>query len=176
MDSSSKGSRDIVAFARDMMKCLFHQRKPIVFVLTKFITVVESRIQIDFFDLMSGVPDSLEIKFLLIDGSIIGPTSFPKATSVASLKENIISQWPEGKENAPRTIKDVKLISNGKVLENSNTVGECMSRFCDVPCSITTMHVGINQAPQEKVVKFKQLSHHSKCWGWATKRAQASKP
>nr|KAJ0208857.1 hypothetical protein LSAT_V11C400222240 [Lactuca sativa] len=100
--------------------------------------------------LVSGVPDSLEIKFLLIDGSVIGPSSFPIATSVASLKESIISQWPEGKENAPRTIKDVKLISNGKVLENSKTVGECMSRFCDVPCSITTMHVGINQAPQEK--------------------------
>ncbi|CAH1420987.1 unnamed protein product [Lactuca virosa] len=104
---------------------------------------------IDFFDLMSGVPDSLEI--------------------------NIISQWPEGKENAPRTIIDIKLISNGQVLENSKTVGECMSRFCDVPCSITTLHVGINQAPQEKVVKFKQLSHHSKCWGWATKRTQASR-
>ncbi|CAH1437593.1 unnamed protein product [Lactuca virosa] len=62
---------------------------------------------------MSGVvQDSLEIKFRLIDGSDIGPKSFPAAASVATLKESILSQWPKEKENAPRTVKDVKIIIN----------------------------------------------------------------
>lgn len=45
---------------------------------------------------MSGAQEQLEIKFRLIDGSDIGPKSFPVAMSVATLKENIIAQWPKG--------------------------------------------------------------------------------
>lgn len=45
---------------------------------------------------MSGAEDQMEIKFRLIDGSDIGPKIFPTATSVATLKENIIAQWPKG--------------------------------------------------------------------------------
>ncbi|KAK6152611.1 hypothetical protein DH2020_012250 [Rehmannia glutinosa] len=96
---------------------------------------------------MSGVQDQLEIKFRLTDGSDIGPKNFPVATSVATLKENIIAQWPREKENGPRTVKDIKLISGGRILENSKTVGECKSPLCDIPgvnhdharrCSTTT--------------------------------------
>lgn len=45
---------------------------------------------------MAGVQDQLEIKFRLIDGSDIGPKSFPASASVANLKESILSQWPKG--------------------------------------------------------------------------------
>ncbi|KAH6791199.1 membrane-anchored ubiquitin-fold protein 2 [Perilla frutescens var. frutescens] len=45
---------------------------------------------------MSGAQDQLEIKFRLTDGSDIGPKNFPVATSIATLKENIIAQWPRG--------------------------------------------------------------------------------
>lgn len=45
---------------------------------------------------MSGVQDQLEIKFRLTDGSDLGPKSFSAATSVATLKENILAQWPKG--------------------------------------------------------------------------------
>ncbi|MFS8018588.1 putative Ubiquitin-like domain superfamily, UBL3-like, ubiquitin domain-containing protein [Helianthus anomalus] len=45
---------------------------------------------------MAGVHDALEIKFRLIDGSDIGPQSFPAAANVLTLKETIISQWPKG--------------------------------------------------------------------------------
>lgn len=38
----------------------------------------------------------LEIKFRLNDGSDIGPKSFPDATTVATLKETIVAQWPRG--------------------------------------------------------------------------------
>ena len=45
---------------------------------------------------MAGNQDQLEIKFRLIDGSDIGPKSFPAATSIATLKESILAQWPKG--------------------------------------------------------------------------------
>ena len=45
---------------------------------------------------MSGVQDQLEIKFRLTDGSDIGPKTFPAATSVATLKENVLALWPKG--------------------------------------------------------------------------------
>lgn len=45
---------------------------------------------------MAGVQDQLEIKFRLTDGSDIGPKSFPAATSVVTLKESILAQWPKG--------------------------------------------------------------------------------
>lgn len=45
---------------------------------------------------MAEVQDQLEIKFRLTDGSDIGPKSFPAATSVATLKESVLTQWPKG--------------------------------------------------------------------------------
>nr|XP_011467907.1 PREDICTED: membrane-anchored ubiquitin-fold protein 2 isoform X1 [Fragaria vesca subsp. vesca]XP_011467908.1 PREDICTED: membrane-anchored ubiquitin-fold protein 2 isoform X1 [Fragaria vesca subsp. vesca] len=99
---------------------------------------------------MAGVQDQLEIKFRLSDGSDIGPKSFPAATSVSTLKESILAQWPKEKENGPRTVKDVKLISAGKILENNKTVGECRSPICDVP---TTMHVVVQPPSLEKAEK-----------------------
>ena len=45
---------------------------------------------------MARRQDQLEIKFRLTDGSDIGPKSFPAATSIATLKESILAQWPNG--------------------------------------------------------------------------------
>jgi len=112
---------------------------------------------------MSGVQDQLEIKFRLTDGSDIGPKSFPAATSVATLKESILAQWPKEKENGPRTVKDVKLISAGKILENNRTVGECRSPLCDVPGGLTTMHVVVQLPPIEKEKKVANEPKQSKC-------------
>ncbi|KAL0332127.1 UNVERIFIED_CONTAM: Membrane-anchored ubiquitin-fold protein 2 [Sesamum calycinum] len=99
---------------------------------------------------MSGAQDQLEIKFRLTDGTDIGPRNFPVATSVATLKENIIAQWPKEKENGPRTVKDIKLISAGRILENNRTVGECRSPLCDIPGGVTTMHVVVQPPSTEK--------------------------
>ncbi|XP_042024982.1 membrane-anchored ubiquitin-fold protein 2-like isoform X1 [Salvia splendens] len=90
---------------------------------------------------MSAAQDQLEIKFRLTDGSDIGPRNFPVATSIATLKENIIAEWPREKEDGPHTVKDIKLISAGRVLENSRSVGECRSPLYDIPGGVTTMHV-----------------------------------
>lgn len=45
---------------------------------------------------MSGVQEQVEIKFRLTDGTDIGPKNFAVATSVATLKESVIAQWPKG--------------------------------------------------------------------------------
>ncbi|XP_073280326.1 membrane-anchored ubiquitin-fold protein 2-like isoform X2 [Primulina huaijiensis] len=110
---------------------------------------------------MSAVKDQLEIKFRLNDGSDIGPKNFAVATSVATLKENVIAQWPKEKQNGPHTVKDVKLICAGRILENNKTVGECMSPLCDIPGAATTMHVVV-QPPPEKVKKLPSEPMH-KC-------------
>ncbi|CAN6922693.1 unnamed protein product [Brassica oleracea] len=86
---------------------------------------------------MAEVDDQLEIKFRLNDGSDIGPKAFPDATTVAALKETVISQWPRGQ----RTVKEVKLISAGKVLDNNKTVKDYRSPVSTLVDAVTTMHV-----------------------------------
>ncbi|XP_058081056.1 membrane-anchored ubiquitin-fold protein 1-like [Magnolia sinica] len=113
---------------------------------------------------MSGVQEQLEIKFRLHDGSDIGPKRFPAATSVATVKESILAQWPKEKENGPRTVNDVKLINAGKILENNRTLEECKSPICDVGGGVTTMHVVV-RPPSEKGTEKKasQQPKESKC-------------
>ncbi|KAE8727177.1 Membrane-anchored ubiquitin-fold protein 1 [Hibiscus syriacus] len=112
---------------------------------------------------MASVQDQLEVKFRLTDGSDIGPKTFSAATSVATLKESVIAQWPKEKENGPRTVKDVKLISAGKILENNKTLGECQSALCDVPGGVTTMHVVVQPPPLEKEKKIINEPEQNKC-------------
>ncbi|CBI22285.3 hypothetical protein VitviT2T_022705 [Vitis vinifera] len=112
---------------------------------------------------MSGVQDQLEIKFRLTDGSDIGPKSFSAATSVATLKENVLAQWPKEKENGPKTVKDVKLISAGKILENNRTIGECRSPLCDIPGGVTTMHVVVQPPSSDKEKKVASQPKQNKC-------------
>ncbi|KAG4173643.1 hypothetical protein ERO13_A11G071700v2 [Gossypium hirsutum] len=111
---------------------------------------------------MAVVQDQLEIKFRLTDGSDIGPKTFSAATSVATLKESVLAQWPKEKENGPRTVKDVKLISAGKILENNKTLGECQNHLCDIPGGLTMMHVVV-QPPSEKEKKTTNQAKQSKC-------------
>lgn len=93
--------------------------------------------------------EQLEIKFRLFDGSDIGPKKYPAATSVATVKESILAQWPKEKENGPKTVNDVKLINAGKILENNRTLEECRSPVCDTAGEVTTMHVVV-RPPTEK--------------------------
>lgn len=54
------------------------------------------------------------------------------------------------KEDGPHTVKDIKLISAGRILENNRTVGECRSPLCD----ITTMHVVVQQHLENGSIRF----------------------
>ncbi|KAK6773223.1 hypothetical protein RDI58_028461 [Solanum bulbocastanum] len=88
-----------------------------------------------------AVQELVEIKFRLADGSDIGPNKYASSTTVASLKDKLIAQWPKDKDNGPRTTNDVKLINAGRILENSNTLGESRLPAVEVPGGVITMHV-----------------------------------
>lgn len=54
------------------------------------------------------------------------------------------------KENGPKTVKDVKLISAGRILDNNKTVGDCRSPVSNLSVAVTTMHVLIQPQATEK--------------------------
>ncbi|KAH7306878.1 hypothetical protein KP509_22G035600 [Ceratopteris richardii] len=56
------------------------------------------------------VQEEMELKFRLIDGTDIGPNRYPPATTVSTLKESILAQWPKENANGPKTISDITLI------------------------------------------------------------------
>ncbi|KAK9903056.1 hypothetical protein M0R45_001307 [Rubus argutus] len=85
--------------------------------------------------------DLIEVKFRLSDGTDIGPHKYSPSTTVASLKEKILTQWPKEKENGPRTINDLKLINAGKILENNRTLADSRLPVGELPGGLITMHV-----------------------------------
>ncbi|KAF6149244.1 hypothetical protein GIB67_026100 [Kingdonia uniflora] len=85
--------------------------------------------------------DLVELKFRLFDGTDIGPNKYNCNTTVRSLKEFILTQWPQDKGNGPKTISDVKLINAGKILENNKTIAESRVPVAEFPGGVITMHV-----------------------------------
>jgi hypothetical protein len=63
------------------------------------------------------------------------------------LKQRILSDWPKGKPVVPKGVNEIKLISSGKILENSKTVGQCKVPFSDVPGGVIIMHVVVQPSP-----------------------------
>jgi len=43
-----------------------------------------------------SLEEPVELKFRLYDGTDIGPNKYPPATTVANIKESILSHWPKG--------------------------------------------------------------------------------
>lgn len=107
--------------------------------------------------------DLIEIKFRLADGTDIGPTKYTPSTTVLSLKEKILSQWPQDKENGPRTVQDVKLIHAGKILENNRTLAECRVPVGELPGSVITMHVVLRPPTTKNSDKMQNDSPKASC-------------
>ncbi|KAF3964800.1 hypothetical protein ACB098_01G243000 [Castanea mollissima] len=82
----------------------------------------------------------VELKFRIYDGSDIGPFRYSPASTVAMVKERIVSEWPKDKKIIPKGANDIKLINAGKVLENNKTVGQCRVPFGELPRGVITMH------------------------------------
>ncbi|KAL6222997.1 hypothetical protein ACLB2K_006387 [Fragaria x ananassa] len=74
------------------------------------------------------------------------------------------------KKISPKGENDIKLISAGKILENSKTVGQCRAPFGELPRGIITMHVvvqpsvakaktekKIDEAPRKNICSFSIL-------------------
>ncbi|ONK72039.1 uncharacterized protein A4U43_C04F15050 [Asparagus officinalis] len=100
--------------------------------------------------------DLVELKFRLFDGSDIGPIGYSSSSTVAMLKERVISEWPKDKKIIPKVANDVKLISGGKILENNKTVGQCRPPFGELPEGIIVMHVVV-QPSSTKTKTAKEL-------------------
>jgi len=111
--------------------------------------------------------DLVELKFRLYDGTDIGPFRYSSASTVAMLKERIISEWPKDKKVAPTAANDVKLINAGKILENSKTVGQCRTPFGELPNGVITMHVVVQpslaKVKTEKKVDEGTRKHICRC-------------
>lgn len=95
----------------------------------------------------------LELKFRLYDGTDIGPNMYALTTTISSLKESIISQWPKEKEYKPKTVNDLKLINAGKILENSKTLAESRVPAGEIPGGVVTMHVVVRPPISDKGIE-----------------------
>ncbi|KAM0936873.1 putative Ubiquitin-like domain-containing protein [Dioscorea sansibarensis] len=105
--------------------------------------------------------DWIDLKFRLFDGTDIGPNKFNPSSTVASLKESILSRWPQDKEIAPKTINDIKLINAGKILEDSRTLAESRVPVGELPGGVITMHVVVRPPLPDKHNE-KQLANSPK--------------
>lgn len=86
----------------------------------------------------------IDIKFRLADGTDIGPSKYTPDTTVATLKDKILSQWPQEiniGEIGLKTVNEMKLIHAGKILENNKTLAECRGPVDELPGGVITMHV-----------------------------------
>ncbi|KAL2907039.1 Membrane-anchored ubiquitin-fold protein 4 [Bienertia sinuspersici] len=90
--------------------------------------------------------DLVEVKFRLYDGSEIGPFWYSPSSTVGYLKEKILAEWPKDSKLNPKAVNDVKIISGGKILENSKTVGQCQMPFHELQKGAITMHVVVQPA------------------------------
>eukprot|EP00246_Nothoceros_aenigmaticus_P001180 TRINITY_DN1158_c0_g1_i1.p2 TRINITY_DN1158_c0_g1~~TRINITY_DN1158_c0_g1_i1.p2 ORF type:complete len:120 (+),score=13.29 TRINITY_DN1158_c0_g1_i1:580-939(+) len=106
--------------------------------------------------------DLIELKFRLHDGTDIGPNKYDPSTTVGNLKQSILSQWPQEKENGPKTISDMKLINAGKVLENSKTLAESRVPVGELPGGVITMHVVVRLPTSDQKDAEKQPSDSPK--------------
>jgi hypothetical protein len=109
--------------------------------------------------------EPIEVKFRLSDGSDIGPNKYDPSTSVSSLKETILSRWPQEKVMGPRTLSDLKLINAGRILENNRTLAESRVPIGEVPGGVITMHVVVRppQSDNEKPGKAAREKTRCRC-------------
>ncbi|XP_024981950.1 membrane-anchored ubiquitin-fold protein 3-like isoform X2 [Cynara cardunculus var. scolymus] len=99
---------------------------------------------------MAGGNEQIELKFRIYDGTDIGHSSYASSTTVAALKQKLVSEWPQGKSVVPKTVNDVKLIHLGKVLENNKTLSESGVHDGAFAGGVITMHVVIQPVLTKK--------------------------
>ncbi|KAI3679003.1 hypothetical protein L6452_38308 [Arctium lappa] len=105
---------------------------------------------------MAGGNEHIELKFRIYDGTDIGHSSYASSTTVAALKQKLVSEWPQGKSVVPKSVNDVKLIHLGKVLENNKTLSESGVHDGAFAGGVITMHVVIQPVLTKKKTAKKQ--------------------
>ncbi|XP_028804123.1 membrane-anchored ubiquitin-fold protein 3 [Neltuma alba] len=98
---------------------------------------------------MAEGDEQVELKFRIFDGTDIAHNTYSSSTTIGTLKQRVVAEWPQGKTFSPKSAGDVKLIHAGKVLENNKTLADCRITLGDVPGGVITMHVVV-QPPVTK--------------------------
>ncbi|KAJ4968667.1 hypothetical protein NE237_015368 [Protea cynaroides] len=94
--------------------------------------------------------EPVELKFRVYDGTDIGHNHYPASTTIATLKEKLVAEWPQDKKVIPKAVNDMKLIYAGKFLEDSKTLAESRIAFGELPGGVTTMHVVVQPSVSKK--------------------------
>ncbi|KAK4273169.1 hypothetical protein QN277_021622 [Acacia crassicarpa] len=98
---------------------------------------------------MAEGDEQVELKFRIFDATDIAHGTYSSSTTIGTLKQRVVAEWPQGKTISPKSAAEVKLIHAGKVLENSKTLADCRITLGDVPGGVITMHVVV-QPPVTK--------------------------
>ncbi|OIW13352.1 hypothetical protein TanjilG_02872 [Lupinus angustifolius] len=99
---------------------------------------------------MANGEECIELKFRIYDGTDMAHCIYSSCTTVGTLKQKLVAEWPQGKTVVPKSVSDVKLIHAGKVLENNKTLADIRITFGDIPGGAITMHVVV-QPPLAKM-------------------------
>nr|XP_043636824.1 membrane-anchored ubiquitin-fold protein 3-like [Erigeron canadensis] len=105
---------------------------------------------------MADGSEYIELKFRIYDGTDICHCSYVSSSTILSLKQKLVSEWPQGKSMVPKTSNDIKLIHLGKVLENNKTLSESGVRDGAFAGGVITMHVVIQPVIAKKNSAKKQ--------------------
>ncbi|XP_073042378.1 membrane-anchored ubiquitin-fold protein 3-like isoform X2 [Primulina eburnea] len=81
----------------------------------------------------------LELRFRISDGTDICQGNYPLSTNTDTIKERLMSEWPQDKSTIPTSVDDMKIIHAGEILEDGKTLAE--SRLCVILGEVVTMHV-----------------------------------
>ncbi|KAE9598262.1 hypothetical protein Lal_00004079 [Lupinus albus] len=116
---------------------------------------------------MANGEECIELKFRIYDGTDIAHSTYSSSTTVGTLKQRLVAEWPQGKTVVPKSVSDVKLIHAGKVLENNKTLADSRITFGDIPGGAITMHVVVQpplaKTKTEKNDKDKQKMNSCSC-------------
>ncbi|KAG2697304.1 hypothetical protein I3843_07G099400 [Carya illinoinensis] len=100
--------------------------------------------------------ECIELKFRIYDGTDMAHGTYASSTTVATLKQKLVAEWPQGKTITPKSMHDVKLIHAGKILDDNKTLADSRTTIGDLPCGVITMHVVV-QPPVAKKKKGKYI-------------------
>ncbi|KAJ9171870.1 hypothetical protein P3X46_015176 [Hevea brasiliensis] len=93
--------------------------------------------------------EQIELKFRIYDGTDIGHGTYASSITIGTLKQRLVTEWPQDKTVLPKSVNDLKLIHAGKILENNRTLADSRITYGDLPGGVITMHVVV-QPPAAK--------------------------
>ena len=100
--------------------------------------------------------EGYNIRFRHVAGDF-GPYVFPKTSTVMTLKEKLLEEWPQsslaGNPVAPKTASELRIIFGGRMLDNQKLVKELQHSMGNPQGQkIVTMHVVVRQPSEDKGV------------------------